>query len=369
MPAGTDYYEVLGIDRDASADDIKKAFRRKARETHPDASDHVDAEERFKSVNEAYAVLSDPAKRDMYDRYGTADPREAGMGDIGDIFGGAGGVEDIFSMFFGGQAGGRTVSREGRDMAAQVSITLLEAAEGTTKEVRYARDATCGTCGGSGAGPGGTVQTCPVCSGTGQKRTARRTFLGSFETLTPCDRCGATGTIVEPPCPTCQGTGRERKTESVAVEIPKGVADGMAIRVTGAGEAGVRGAASGDLIVSVRVAAHDYLHREGDDLHCRTEISVAQASLGATVKLPGLRGLIDVEIPAGAQFGDTVRVRGEGMPRLRGGEGDLIVHIAIGVPRKLSKRQRELMRELGESFGEKPAAPSPLHRIRDWLSG
>lgn len=367
MASGTDYYAVLGVERDASASDIKKAFRRKARETHPDSSDHDDAEERFKVVNEAYEVLSDPQKREMYDRFGTADPRAAG-GDFGDFFG-AGGVEDILSMFFTNMTGGGRMSAEGRDMAAQVAVTLVEAADGVTRDVRYTRDATCRTCGGSGAAPGGHAETCPVCGGTGQKRTARRTFLGTFESMTPCDRCGATGTIVEPPCPTCGSTGRERMTDSVAVEIPAGIADGMAVRVPGAGEAGFRGASSGDLIVTVRVQPHEYLAREGDDLHCRAEVSLAQAALGATVMVPGLRGLVGVDVPAGAQFGDVVRVKGQGMPRLRGGLGDLLVHVVVTVPRKLNKKQRELLRLLGESFGEKPAAPTPVQRIRDWLSG
>jgi molecular chaperone DnaJ len=365
MP-GTDYYEVLGVERTASAEEIKKAFRRRARETHPDASDHHDAEERFKQVNEAYEVLSDPQKRQMYDRFGTADPRAAGGG-FDDIFGG--GMEDIFSMFFGGMNGaaGRTVSREGRDMAAQVSVTLLEAADGAAKEVRYVRDAVCGTCQGTGAAPGGAASTCPVCHGAGQVRAARRTILGTFESVSPCERCGGTGTIVEPPCPTCGSTGRERKTETVTVDIPAGVADGMAVRVPDAGEAGFRGAASGDLIVTVRVQPHDFLARDGDDLRCRAEVSVAQASLGATVMVEKLRGMVGVDVPAGAQFGDAVRVKGQGMPRLRGGVGDLVVHLAVQVPRKLSKRQRELLRELGESFGEKPQTPTRVQRIREWF--
>lgn len=374
MASGTkDYYALLGVPKDASAHDIKKAFRRKARETHPDASEHHDAEERFKEVNEAYEVLSDPKKREFYDRFGTADPREAqaGYGDFGDIFN-ANGVEDLFSMFFGGAAGAaaRPASRVGRNMSAQVTISLLEAADGVTREVAYTRDAPCGTCGGGGAAPGGTVITCPECGGSGQKRAARRTFLGTFESLMPCPRCGATGTIAEPPCPTCGGDGRERRRETVDVEVPAGVADGMGIRVPGAGEAGIRGAQAGDLIVTVRVQEHEFLARDGDDLHCRAEISVAVAGLGGPVLVPGLRGDVEVEVPAGAQFGDMVRVRGEGMPRLgREGSGDLIVHLAVAVPKKLSKRQAELLKELGETLGDTTRERNPLHKIRDWLGG
>ncbi len=375
MASGTkDYYELLGVARSASAEEIKKAFRRRARETHPDASDAHDAEERFKEVNEAYEVLSDPQKRDLYDRFGTADPRAAGggFGDFGDIFNAAG-VEDIFSMFFGGAgatASARTAAREGRDMAAQVTITLLEAADGVTKEVRYTRDAPCAACGGQGAAPGGKVTACPDCGGTGQVRAARRTFLGTFESVAPCIRCAATGAVADPPCPKCGGSGRERRAESVSVEVPAGIADGMQIRVPGAGEAGLRGARPGDLIVGVRVEPHEFLAREGDDLHCRAEISIAAAALGETVVVPGLRGDVDVDVPAGAQYGDALRVRGQGMPRLRNGStGDLVVHLAVAVPRKLSKRQRELLRELRETLRSTAGDRTPLQRIRDWLGG
>jgi molecular chaperone DnaJ len=366
MASGTkDYYDVLGVARDASAHDIKKAFRRMARETHPDSSEHDDAEERFKDVNEAYEVLSDPRKREMYDRYGTADPRAAGG--FGDVFGG-GGVEDIFSMFFGNMSGGARVDLDGRDMAAQVTVTLLEAATGAKREVRYTRDAVCRTCAGSGVAAGGRVVQCPECGGTGQQRTARRTFLGTFESLSPCAVCNSTGSVAEPPCETCGGSGRERRTETVTVDVPAGVEDGMALRVTGAGEAGLRGARPGDLIVTVRVEQHEFLARDGADLHCRAEVSVASAALGGTIVVPGLRGDVEVVVPPGAQFGDTVRVRGEGMPMLRGtGIGDLVVHLIVTVPKKLSKRQRELLKELSTSFGEKPSQRRPLQRLRDWL--
>jgi molecular chaperone DnaJ len=373
MASGTkDYYELLGVARTASVEEIKKAFRRKARETHPDACDHDDAEERFKEINEAYEVLSDPEKRQVYDRFGTADPRRAGAGygDFGDIFNAAG-VEDLFSMFFGGVGAtgtARAAAREGRDMAAQVTVTLLEAADGAAKEVRYTRDSPCEACEGTGAAPDGKVVPCPDCGGTGQQRSSRRTFLGTFESLTPCPRCAATGTIAEPPCAACAGAGRVRRTETVSVDVPAGIVDGMQIRVPGAGEAGLRGARAGDLLVSVRVEPHEFLARDDDDLHCRAEISVALAALGGTVVVPGLRGDVDVEVPAAAQYGDAVRVRGQGMPRLRNGHvGDLVVHLAVAVPKKLSKRQRELLRELGETLGDSTRERTPLQRIRDWL--
>jgi len=367
--ASKDYYAVLGVDRDASVDEIKKAFRRKARETHPDVAQGDGAEEAFKEINEAYEVLSDADKRANYDRFGTADPRMGGYGgDVGDIFGG---FEDIFSVFMGGGMGGgaRQVRREGRDMRAQLTITLEEAASGVTKEIELTRDAECATCGGSGAAEGGSAKPCVACAGTGQKRTQRRTILGVMESVTPCDRCGSTGTIVDPPCSTCGGSGRARATERISVDVPAGVGDGMGVRVPGKGEAGLRGAAAGDLIVTVRITPHEFLHREGDHLHMMLTIDIAQASLGATIETPGLFEPVEVAFGGGVQSGDTVKIKGAGMPRLRGGQGDLIVHLKVEVPHKLNKRQRELLGELAETFGTKVAEPTPLRKIKDWLTG
>jgi molecular chaperone DnaJ len=367
----TDYYDTLGIGRDASPEEIKKAFRRRARETHPDTSEHDDAEERFKQLNEAYEVLADPAKREMYDRFGTADPREAGMGGGGgDPFGSGGfGMGDLFSVFFDGMGGNfsRQASPEGRDMSGQVVVTLLEAADGAEKEIRYNRLAPCGTCGGSGAEPGGQVMICPQCNGTGQVRSARRTILGTFESVAVCDRCEGTGQVVDPPCPTCGGDGRVRVTESVSVKVPPGVTDGVQLRVRGKGEAGLRGASSGDLIVQVRVTPHETLHRQGDDLHGQARVLFTVAALGGEITVDGLHGPVKAKVPAGAANGDTVSVKGEGMPRLRGsGSGDLVVHVDIVVPKKLTKEQRRLMEELSASMGD-GHEHTAFERIRDWL--
>ncbi len=364
--ATIDYYEVLGVARDASADEIKKAFRQKARETHPDVSDGENAEEEFKRINEAYEVLSDDQKRSTYDQYGTADPRQAGYGDVGDVFSG---FEDIFSVFMGGMGGGgqRRVQLDGRDMRAQTVITLKEAATGVEKDVPLTRVGPCPTCNATGAAPGGSVQTCPVCNGAGQRRTQRRTLLGVMESVTTCERCGGTGKIVDPPCPTCGGEGRARVSETVRVTIPAGIDDGATLRVSGKGEAGVRGAQSGDLLLTVRVKEHDYLHREGDDLHAMAAINIAQAALGGTISVLGLFGDEPVEFGAGVQSGETVRLKGKGMPRMRGGAGDFIVHLRVDVPRKLNKKQRELVRELGESFGTGKGGPTKLERLKDWL--
>ena len=381
MPAGTkDYYAELGVDKHATADEIKKAFRHKARELHPDVNNAPDAEDRFKEVNEAYDVLSDPAKREQYDRFGTVNGAAGGgaggyqYADIGDLFGGGGGfnMEDLFSAFFGGVGGARSgVRLEGRDMAMQIVITLAEAASGVDKEIVLDRLATCDVCGGTGSSDQSTVVTCPDCGGTGQRVTQRKTFIGTMQTVAPCERCGASGHIVENPCPECEGSGRVPDRQHVTVTVPAGIRDGQQIRLRGLGEAGIRGAAAGDLLVTVRIRPDDYLHREGDDLHCRATVSVTQATLGATIRVDGVLEDNDVVVPAGTQHGDTVRVRGRGMPRLNGsGRGDLVVHIALTVPKKLTKRQRELMEELAAEFGDQHNEhKTPMQKLKDWLGG
>lgn len=372
MASGTiDYYAVLGLERTCTETEIKKAFRRKARECHPDVCKDHDAEERFKEINEAYDVLSDPQKRDSYDRYGTANPQAgyggAGGPDIGDIFSGFG-MDDLFSAFFGGGGGGgRRVRTEGRDMAAQVVITLEDAARGVDKEIMLSHLAPCDECGATGSVGDGGTKTCPDCQGRGQRRTERRTFLGVMETMTPCETCGATGSIVENACEDCQGSGRVPEREKVTVPVPAGISDGQQLSMPGLGEAGLRGAKGGDLLVTVRISPHEFLHREGDELHCRMILNVVEASLGGTMTVPGLFDDVEVEFPAGVQHGGTVRVRGGGMPRLRGtGTGDLIAHIGIEVPKKLSKEQRALFEQLRESIGA--GHRSPLQKLKEWLT-
>ncbi len=371
MAAGTkDYYAVLGVDKGASDDEIKRAFRRKARETHPDVSDDDNAEERFKEINEAYDVLSDASKRQLYDQYGTVDGRFGGGPDLGDIFGGFG-MEDIFSAFFTGVYGGnRRVRFEGRDMAAHVSISLEEAATGVDKDLVVDRLAPCDVCGATGMAPGASVVTCPECGGTGQQVTQRRTFLGVMQSVQPCTRCGQTGSVIDRPCEECEGSGRVPDRQHVTVTVPAGIVDGMQLRLTGVGEAGIRGADAGDLIVTVHVREHEFLHREGDDLHCRVSVSIAQAALGAEITTPGLLDAVAVKVPAGTQFGDVVRVKGQGMPRLRGsGRGDLLVHLAVEIPKKLNKRQRQLFEELSVELGGRRGEPAtPLQKLKDWLT-
>lgn len=388
MPAGTrDYYETLGVERSASADEIKKAFRRKARELHPDVNKASDAEDRFKEINEAYDVLSDPAKKQQYDTYGSVGNRGGGPGggpggyqyvDLNDLFGGggsAGGFDmgDLFSAFFGGVQGARRgVRLEGRDMAMTIAITLEEAARGVEKEVVVDRLAPCDVCGGSGAAENSSAVTCPDCQGTGHKVNVRRTFLGDMQTVGPCERCGSTGKTIENPCEECQGSGRVPDRQHVTVSVPAGINDGQQIRLRGMGEAGIRGADAGDLIISVRVKEHELLHREGNDLHCRSTVSITQAALGADLTICGLLEDNEVHIPAGTQHGDTVRLKSRGMPRIGGGgsRGDLIVHVAVNVPKKLTKRQKELLTELSTEFGDATSAEkSGLEKLKDWLRG
>ena len=381
MPAGTqNYYAALGVEKSATAEEIKKAFRRKARELHPDVNDAPDAEDRFKEVNEAYDVLSDPAKRDQYDRFGSVGRGPGGAGgyqyaDMGDLFGGSAtfNMEDLFSAFFGGVGGGggRGVRLEGRDMAMQIVISLAEAATGVDKEIVLDRLATCDVCGGSGATADSKTVVCSDCGGTGQRVTQRKTFLGTMQTVAPCETCGASGHIVENPCEECEGSGRVPDRQHVMVNIPAGIRDGQQVRVRGMGEAGIRGAAAGDLLVSVRIAADEYLHREGDDLHCRANVAMTQAALGARIKVQGVLEEHDVDVPAGTQHGDTLRVRGAGMPRVNGnGRGDLIVHVALTVPKKLTKRQRELLEQLAEETGDTHAEhKSRVQKLKDWLGG
>lgn len=356
-----EYYDILGVSRDASESDIKKAFRRKARELHPDVNKAPDAEEKFKELNEAYDVLSDARKKAAYDRFGTADAAQGFGGyqsvDMSDIFGGMG---DIFSSFFGGMGGdgarGRNARREGRDMGIGLRLTLEEVASGAKKDIVYDRLATCEECGGSGCAPDGKEITCPHCNGSGRVVTVQHTFLGDMQTAATCPDCAGTGRSIDKPCSECQGQGRVPDREHLTIEIPKGIRDGQQVRIQGHGEAGMNGAASGDLIATVRIDPHEYFERDGDHLHTRARVSIAQASLGATIEVVGiLEGeKVPVEIPAGCQSGQTVRVKGYGLPRFRKTDkrGDMLVHVTVVVPSKLSKKARQLMEELGAEIGE-----------------
>lgn len=374
-----DLYEILGVSKDASDSEIKKAFRRRARELHPDVNKAADAEDQFKELNEAYDVLSDPNKRAQYDRFGTI-PGAAGGGysggsgyvDFDDLFGGGfGGMGDIFSSFFGGQGGqgGRPARKEGRDMGVGLRITLEEVARGVEKEIVYDRLAPCPDCKGTGLGENGKVVTCPECGGKGRVVSVQRTFLGDMQTATTCKKCNGTGSSIENPCPECEGQGRVPDRQRVTVKVPAGIRDGQQLRVGGFGEAGIQGAQAGDLIVTCRVQPHEFFERDGDDLHGRANISFIQAILGAEIEIDGIMPdeKVQVRIPAGCQNEQVVRVKGFGMPRLKSDiRGSMYVHVNVVIPEKITKKQRELLEKLADEMGEEVAAPrSPLQKLRD----
>lgn len=374
-----DLYEILGVSKDASDSEIKKAFRRRARELHPDVNKAADAEDQFKELNEAYDVLSDPNKRAQYDRFGTI-PGAAGGGygggsgyvDFDDLFGGGfGGMGDIFSSFFGGQGGqsGRPARKEGRDMGVGLRITLEEVARGVEKEIVYDRLAPCPDCKGTGLGENGKVVTCPECGGKGRVVSVQRTFLGDMQTATTCKKCNGTGSSIENPCPECEGQGRVPDRQRVTVKVPAGIRDGQQLRVSGFGEAGIQGAQAGDLIVTCRVQPHEFFERDGDDLHGRANVSFIQAILGAEIEIDGIMPdeKVQVRIPAGCQNEQVVRVKGFGMPRLKSDiRGSMYVHVNVVIPEKITKKQRELLEKLADEMGEEVAAPrSPLQKLRD----
>lgn len=369
-----DLYEVLGVDRNASEDEIKKAFRKKARKLHPDVNKAPDAEDQFKELNEAYDVLSDPKKRAQYDRFGTI-PGAASGGygggavDFEDLFGGFG-MGDIFSSFFGGAGrGGAQVRKEGRDMGVGLRVTLEEVAAGAKKEIVYDRLAPCPDCHGTGLGEGGKVVKCPDCNGTGRIVSVQHTFLGDMQSATTCPKCGGTGETVENPCPECEGQGRVPDRQRVSVDIPAGIRDGQQLRIPGFGEAGMNGAQAGNLIVTVRIVPHEFFERDGDNLHARATISMVQAALGTVIDVDGIfeDEEVEVRIPEGCQNDQVVRVKGHGMPKMRSdARGDLFVHVTVEIPKRLSKREREILEELAEEMGEEVSeARTPLQKLRD----
>ncbi len=345
-----DYYEVLGVDKDADARTIKRAFLKLARTLHPDVNKEPDAEEKFKEVNEAYSVLSDDQKRANYDRYG--DPNgPSGFGsdyvDVSDIFGGSGfGFGDIFDSFFGGGAGrggaaGQARTR-GRDMGIHLQITLEEAAAGCTKTLSYERLAPCDDCNGTGAAEGGRMQTCSRCHGSGRVVEVQRTIFGQMQAQSTCPDCGGSGQVIDRPCETCEGQGRTPSREKVEVKIPAGIHSGQTVSVEGKGEAGLRGDACGNLVVSVDIKASERFERQGDDLYCTVKVDSLQAILGTTVVIDGiLEGeQATIEVPAGCQFGQQVVVERRGMPRMGMiARGNLVAVVQVETPTDLTKAQ------------------------------
>jgi molecular chaperone DnaJ len=367
----TDYYEVLGVARGATEDDIKRAYRQLARRHHPDvAEDKHAAEDRFKTINEAYEVLSDPERRRMYDRYGHASNNGgAGSGPFAG-FGNAEGFGDIFDMFFGGQRAAQQQRpagpARGSDLRYDLEITLEEAYHGTEHPIAFTHLAGCETCKGSGARPGTLISACDRCGGSGVMRSARQTPLGSFVTQTTCNKCNGEGQFVQSPCETCHGRGRLERRRSLTVKIPAGVDDGSRIRIEGSGEAGARGGPSGDLYVYLSVAPHDRFRRDGLDLTVDVPISFAAAALGGKIEVETFDGPIEVLIPAGTQSGTTHFVRGHGMPAVRrSARGNLLVRTHVVVPNKLTRRQREVLEEYAEIAGDGSEERSFFDRFKD----
>ncbi|NLN54115.1 MAG: molecular chaperone DnaJ [Firmicutes bacterium] len=381
--AKRDYYEVLGVSRDASTEEIKKAYRKLARKYHPDVNrDDKDAEKKFKEVKEAYDVLSDPQRRAQYDQFGhAAETGGFGTGGFGGFgqgdFSGFGGFEDIFDSFFGGFGGATQTRRSagpqrGNDLRYDLEITLEQAALGLETTINVPRAESCDSCGGSGAKPGTKPETCSHCHGTGQQQVARNTAFGRFVSVQTCQACGGTGSVIKERCPDCHGSGRVQRERKIEIKIPPGVETGSRLRVANEGEAGLRGGPPGDLYIVVHVRPHKLFVRQGNDIIIEVPISFTQATLGTELEVPTLTGKARVKIPAGTQTGTTFRLRGKGIPHLRGyGQGDQHVKVVVKIPKKISNKQKELLREFARLAGEDVAGEdkSFLHKMKDAFGG
>ncbi len=345
MATATDFYEILGVRRNASPDDIRSAYRKLARRYHPDVNKASDAADRFKRISEAYEVLSDPERRQRYDMFGNGTDR--GFGDFG--------IGDLFETFFGGDARRREARgpMRGADLRMEIEIDLLDAVSGGERVIAVPRLETCERCRGSGAEPGSTVSTCERCGGRGEIRQVQQSVFGRFVNVSTCPRCGGVGRTVDQVCTRCRGEGRERKDQQITLDVPAGIDDGQQLLVAGRGEAGRRGGPSGDLYVLVRLREHKLFRREGDDLVQVLRITPAQAALGTELEVPTIEGpATKVKVPAGAQQGQLIRLRGKGSPHLHGaGRGDQLVYLDVAIPRSLSNEERRLYQKLRETEG------------------
>jgi molecular chaperone DnaJ len=370
--AQRDYYDVLGVGRGASPEEVKAAFRKLARTYHPDVNKSPDAEERFKEINEAYAVLSDAERRSVYDRFGHAGV--SGMGGIPQDFTNID-LSDIFEEFFG--FGGRTrrsrnAPRRGVDLGQKVTIEFEEAFHGVEKEVEFTRDEVCSTCRGSGAEPGTSPTRCSSCGGKGEVRQVRQTFLGSMVQVTTCPTCNGTGEVISTPCHTCRGGGLERRTVRRIVPIPPGVDDGTQIRLAGEGQPGQYGGPNGNFYLEIRVRPHKYFRRQQDNVILDLNINVAQAALGAEIEVPTVDGTTRLRIPSGTQPGKIFTLRGKGMQRLRAsGRGDQMVIVNVDIPAHLNGEQRRLFEELARTLGQEPHPQEHgfLDKLKEVLGG
>ena len=374
--AQRDYYEVLGVQRTASSDEVKSAFRQLARKYHPDVNKEQNAEEKFKEINEAYVILSDPDKRAAYDRFGHAGVNGAG---------GAGAPDftnidftDIFEEFFGFGGGAsrrrpaRNTPRRGADLNLSVTLAFEESVFGVEKEIEYTRDEVCATCRGTGAEPGTSPVRCQTCEGRGEVRQVRQTFLGSMVQVTTCPTCNGQGEVINSPCPTCRGRGLERKTVHKTVSIPGGVDTGTQIRLAGEGQPGIFGGPNGNLYLEVQVRPHKFFRRKGNDILLDLSINVAQAALGADIEVPTVEGPSHLTIPAGTQPGRIFTIKGRGVPSLRNsGRGDQLVVVNIEVPTRLTADQRKLLEQLALTLGSevRPQERSFLDKLKEVLGG
>jgi len=370
--AKRDYYEVLGVSRNASPEEIKKAYRNAALKYHPDvAKDKEEAAVKMKELNEAYAVLSDEQKRGQYDQFGHAafDPNQ-GFGGAGFDFD-IGGVSDIFDLFFGG--GGRrrrTGPQRGADREMQVAIDFEDAAFGAEKEIQFPRLEDCDVCEGSGAEPGSSAKTCPTCNGKGQVRNIQSTPLGRFESVRTCNRCGGSGRIIERPCKACHGQGKVRRNRRVTLRIPAGVDTGSKLRMQGEGEPGINGGPPGDLYVYIDVKPHKVFERRGFDIYCEVPISFVQAAMGDEVEVPVLDGSGSIKVPEGTQTGTSFTLKGKGIPHIRGHRrGDQIVYVKVVTPTKLTDKQRDLLRKFNDEEEKKHDRKGIFNKVKDAFTG
>jgi len=351
MPSKRDYYEVLGVDRNATDEEIKRAFRKLAFKYHPDHNCDDGAEDRFKEINEAYEVLSDADKRAAYDRFGHGGAESFfGRGFEGFDFGGFG---DIFNAFFSrATTATRQAPQRGADLRYGITVTLEELALSTEKEINISRTENCSLCQGVGCKPGSQLSRCPNCNGTGQVHRTQQSIFGRFTNITTCSQCHGEGRIITEPCPQCRGTGKEKRQRSILVKVPAGVEDGSQIRIRGEGDAGVRGGSSGDVYITVSVEPHQLFTRDNDDIIYELPINFAQAALGTEVEVPTLDGEVKLKVPAGSQTGKVFRLKNNGIPHLhRNGRGDQLVMLFVVTPESLTEKQRQLFQELANSLG------------------
>lgn len=366
--ASRDLYEILGVDRRASQEEIKQAYRRLAREAHPDVRrDDPLATDRFKEINEAYTVLSDPARRTQYDHYGQVG------GETGPFGGGGGPFGDLFDLFFGARGAGvrteRDAPEQGADLRYDLEITLEDVATGAERRITLNRLETCPVCFGTGAETGSSPERCPTCKGTGEVRYSQRTVLGHITQIAACAQCRGTGTYIARPCANCRGAGQAEAKRDVSVSIPAGVEDGMHLRLNGEGEAGTRGGVRGDLFVVIHVAPHPVFTRRGRDLGCEAEISMIQAALGDEIRLTALDGEAALTIPPGTQPGAVVTLRGRGLRDLRGGRGHLHVSVRVTIPKQLTAEERGLLEQYSRLRGERRTRKRRpiLKKVKDLL--